>query len=138
MEIRPLKVSASRSSASTCHTRKIRMRWHICINFGPIMGYYYFRNQRLEECEVVKFSRLFGELEIHVREEYLSPNHPELLIVSNVKKNGKPIGILSDHEVGWHHDQIYLPRPAVGSLLYSVKIPDSGGNTAFCDQAGSI
>ena len=100
-------------------------------------GLLLFRNQRLEECEVVRFSRLFGELEIHVREEYLSPNHPELLIVSNVKKNGKPIGILSDHEVGWHHDQIYLPRPAVGSLLYSVKIPDSGGNTAFCDQAGA-
>ena len=77
-------------------------------------GLLLFRNQRLEEHDVVSFSRLFGELEIHVREEYLSPDHPELLIVSNVKENGKPIGILSDHEVGWHHDQIYLPRPAVG------------------------
>ena len=100
-------------------------------------GLLLFRDQNLEERDVVAFSRLFGELEIHVREEYLSTEHPELLIVSNVKKNGEPIGILSDHEVGWHHDQIYLPRPAVGSLLYSVKIPNSGGNTAFCDQAGA-
>ena len=100
-------------------------------------GLLLFRDQNLEEPDVVAFSRLFGELEIHVREEYLSSDHPELLIVSNVKKNDEPIGILSDHEVGWHHDQIYLPRPAVGSLLYSVKIPDSGGNTGFCDLAGA-
>jgi len=100
-------------------------------------GVILFRDQALEEADVVAFSRLFGELEIHVREEYLSKDHPELLIISNVKENGEPIGILSDHEVGWHHDQIYLPRPAVGSLLYSVKIPPSGGNTEFCDLAGA-
>lgn len=100
-------------------------------------GVLLFRDQELEEADVVAFSRLFSELEIHVREEYLSKNHPELLIVSNVRQNGEPIGILSDHEVGWHHDQIYLPRPAVGSLLYSVKIPPTGGNTAFCDLAGA-
>lgn len=100
-------------------------------------GLLLFRDQSLEERDIVDFSGLFGDLEIHVREEYLSPDHPELLIVSNLKKNGEPIGILSDHEVGWHHDQIYRERPAVGSLLYSVKIPTSGGNTSFCNQAAA-
>lgn len=100
-------------------------------------GLLLFRDQSLEEKDIVAFSGMFGDLEIHVREEYLSPDHPEILIVSNLKKNGEPIGILSDHEVGWHHDQIYQEHPAVGSLLYSVKIPPSGGNTSFCNLAAA-
>jgi taurine dioxygenase len=100
-------------------------------------GVLLFRDQQLQERDVVAFSRLFGDLEIHIREEYLSKENPELLIISNVKENGEPIGILSDHEVGWHHDQIYLPRPALGSLLYSFCIPPSGGNTLFCDLASA-
>lgn len=100
-------------------------------------GLLLFRDQTLEEKDIVGFSALFGTLEVHVREEYLAPDHPELLIVSNLKKNGEPIGILSDHEVGWHHDQIYREHPAVGSLLYSVRIPPSGGNTEFCNLAAA-
>ena len=93
-----------------------------------------FRGQELDESHLVRFSARFGPLEIHVRKEYLSSDHPEVLLVSNVKTKGKALGILSDHEVGWHYDQIYLERPAVGSLLYSVKIPPAGGNTYFADM----
>lgn len=93
-----------------------------------------FRGQKLEEQHLVRFSRHFGPLEIHLRREYLSREHPEVLLVSNVKESGKNLGILADREVGWHYDQIYLQRPAVGSLLYSVKIPPAGGNTYFADM----
>lgn len=126
-EIRGIDLSAPQDSATVAELQRL---W-------AENGVLLFRDQALEEADVVAFSRLFGELEIHVREEYLSREHPELLIVSNVRENGEPIGILSDHEVGWHHDQIYLPKPAVGSLLYSIKIPPSGGNTAFCDLASA-
>jgi taurine dioxygenase len=93
-----------------------------------------FRNQKLEEVQLVRFSRHFGPLEIHLRKEYLSKENPEVLLVSNVKDCGKNLGILADREVGWHYDQIYLQRPAVGSLLYSVKIPPQGGDTYFADM----
>ena len=83
------------------------------------------------------FSRQFGDLEIHVRTEYLSPQHPEILYVSNMKKDGKLVGILSDTEVGWHYDQIYLPRPAVGSLLAAHTLPSTRGNTEFVDMAAA-
>jgi len=96
-----------------------------------------FHGQQLEEDDLVGFSRRFGGLEIHVRTEYLSAQHPEILYVSNVKRNGRAIGILSDHEVGWHYDQIYLPRPAVGSCLYAVKLPKEGGSTYFADMSGA-
>lgn len=96
-----------------------------------------FRDQHVDESGLVNFSRRFGELEIHVRTEYLSPDHPEILYVSNVKKDGRSIGILADTEVGWHFDQIYLARPAVGSLLCAVDIPPSGGNTYFADMTAA-
>jgi len=96
-----------------------------------------FRGQTLDEKQLVAFSRNFGALEIHLRREYLSPENPEVLYVSNVKKDGRPIGILSDTEVGWHYDQIYLPRPAVGSLLYSVIIPADRGATSFADMTAA-
>ena len=97
-------------------------------------GLLLFRGQKLEEEHLVAFSRNFGSLEIHLRREYLSSENPEILYVSNLKKDGRPIGILADTEVGWHYDQIYLPRPAVGSLLYSVIIPADRGATSFADM----
>jgi taurine dioxygenase len=96
-----------------------------------------FRNQSVDEAALVGFSRQFGALEIHVREEYLSPEHPEILYVSNIERDGRRIGILSDNEVGWHYDQIYLPRPAVGSLLMSDTLPPEGGNTEFADMCAA-
>lgn len=96
-----------------------------------------FRAQQLAEKDLVAFSRNFGPLEIHLRREYLSPENPEILYVSNLKKDGRPIGILADTEVGWHYDQIYLPRPAVGSLLYSVIIPQDRGATSFADMSAA-
>ncbi|MEP1472636.1 MAG: TauD/TfdA family dioxygenase [Halieaceae bacterium] len=96
-----------------------------------------FRGQNVSEEDLVGFSREFGDLEIHVRTEYLSPEHPEILYVSNMKKEGKLMGILSDTEVGWHYDQIYLPRPAVGSLLAAHTLPTDRGNTEFADMAAA-
>ena len=96
-----------------------------------------FRDQQLEERHLVDFSRHFGALEIHLRREYLSPENPEILYVSNLKKDGKPIGILADTEVGWHYDQIYLPGPALGSMLYSVIIPPDRGATSFADMSAA-
>ncbi|MGY8962502.1 MAG: TauD/TfdA dioxygenase family protein [Rhodospirillales bacterium] len=96
-----------------------------------------FRGQALEEPDAVAFSRLLGDLEIHVRKEYLSPENPEILYVSNMRVDGNPIGILSDTEVGWHYDQIYLARPAVGSLLYAVTLPANGGQTSFANMSAA-
>lgn len=93
-----------------------------------------FRGQNLEEEDLVRFSGKLGSLEIHIRTEYLSSDNPEILQISNIKKNGRDVGILSDGEVGWHYDQIYLPKPAVGSLLSSVEIPSRGGATYFADM----
>ncbi|MDC0149202.1 TauD/TfdA family dioxygenase [Rhodospirillales bacterium] len=97
-----------------------------------------FRGQSLREEDLVRTSRYIGDLEIHIRREYLSDENPEILLVSNIKKDGRSVGILSDTEVGWHYDQIYLPRPAVGSMLMAVKLPSSGGQTSFADMTAAF
>ena len=95
-----------------------------------------FRAQKLTEDDLIAFSRRFGKLEIHVRQEWLSQDHPEVLVLSNMKVDDKPIGGLANAEINWHYDQIYLPRPAAGSLLLSVSIPPEGGSTYFADMCG--
>ncbi|MDH6167771.1 taurine dioxygenase [Variovorax boronicumulans] len=92
-----------------------------------------FRNQQITPAEHIEFSRRFGPLEIHVLHQFQLKNHPEILIVSNIKENGEPIG-LGDAGVYWHSDISYKPKPSLGSLLHAQELPDEGGDTLFADQ----
>ena len=92
-----------------------------------------FRNQQITPQEHIDFSRRFGPLEIHVLHQFQLRNHPEILIVSNIKENGEPIG-LGDAGVYWHSDISYKPKPSLGSLLHAQELPSEGGDTLFADQ----
>ena len=124
-EIYDVKLSGDISAADLAQIKALWLRYELLL----------FRTQELSKDDLVNFSRLLGELEIHVRAEWLNEEHPEILQISNLTKDGKPIGALSNTEVGWHYDQIYLPRPALGSLLFSVKIPPERGATYFSDMS---
>ncbi|MGJ7525461.1 TauD/TfdA dioxygenase family protein [Variovorax sp. GB1P17] len=92
-----------------------------------------FRDQQITPAEHIEFSRRFGPLEIHVLHQFQLKNHPEILIVSNIKENGEPIG-LGDAGVYWHSDISYKPHPSLGSLLHAQELPSEGGDTLFADQ----
>ena len=94
-----------------------------------------FRDQRISPADHIAFSRRFGPLEIHVLHQFQLPNHPEILIVSNIKnEKGEPIG-LGDAGVYWHSDISYKPQPSLGSLLHAQELPGDGiGDTLFADQ----
>jgi taurine dioxygenase len=92
-----------------------------------------FRDQQITPAEHIEFSRRFGPLEIHVLHQFQLKNHPEILIVSNIKENGEPIG-LGDAGVYWHSDISYKPKPSLGSLLHAQELPSEGGDTLFADQ----
>ena len=77
-----------------------------------------FRDQQITPQAHIDFSRRFGPLEIHVLHQFQLKNHPEILIVSNIKENGEPIG-LGDAGVYWHSDISYKPKPSLGSLPVS-------------------
>ncbi len=75
-----------------------------------------FPNPRLTEPALMRFGERFGELEIHVRSAYHSRHHPEVMIVSNKKEEGRSIGVLGDGEAVWHIDQSYMPQPTFGTI----------------------
>jgi len=85
-----------------------------------------FREQTLTPEQLVRFSRRFGPLEIHVLDQYLHPAHPEILVVSNVIENGRQIGV-ADAGRYWHSDLSYMLEPSRGSILYALEIPAAGG-----------
>jgi alpha-ketoglutarate-dependent taurine dioxygenase len=92
----------------------------------------YFRDQELTPKQHVAFSRRFGELEIHVRQDCCRPGFPELFVVSNVLENGKPIGS-QDAGLFWHSDLCYLKEPSRGSLFYAREVPQDPHGKAVGD-----
>jgi len=93
-----------------------------------------FRDQHLTPAQHVAFSRRFGDLAIHVKEEYLLPGQPEVLILSNKKHpDGRPMGF-EDAGRYWHSDMSYEDEPPLGSLLYAVEIPPAEGDTLFANM----
>jgi taurine dioxygenase len=100
-----------------------------------------FRDQNITEEQQIAFSRRFGELEIHVLQQFLHPRHPEILLISNIVENGRNIGIV-DAGRYWHTDLAYKPVPSLGSLLYAIEVPrnDEGrplGDTLFASVAAA-
>ncbi|MCC8619640.1 TauD/TfdA dioxygenase family protein [Xanthomonas vesicatoria] len=92
-----------------------------------------FRDQRITPAQQVDFSRRFGPLQIHVLRNFQLPGHPEVLVVSNIKENGEPIG-LGDAGHYWHSDLSYKETPSLGSLLHAQELPSEGGDTLFANQ----
>lgn len=96
-----------------------------------------FRDQEsLTPEQQIAFSRRFGPLEIHVQHHFHLTGHPEILIVSNVVENGKPIGLV-DAGKYWHSDLSYLALPSLGSLLHSKEWPAQGGDTLFVNMVAA-
>jgi taurine dioxygenase len=96
-----------------------------------------FRNQHLTDEAHIAFSRRFGELEVHIVKKYLLPDHPEILLVSNIRNEaGEHIG-LADAGFTWHTDVSYRKNPSRCSLLYAKEVPEENGvtlgNTLFCN-----
>jgi taurine dioxygenase len=97
------------------------------------------RDQALCDQDLIAFSRAFGDLDwapVQENGRRFVEGLPEIYIVSNVKVNGEPIGSLGDGEAVWHTDMSYLEVPPKASMLYSLEVPPTGGNTSFCTMYG--
>ena len=90
-----------------------------------------FRDQDITPAQHIDFSRRFGDLSTHVYDQFLLPDHPEILKVSNKKTaDGDFVGLNSAGR-RWHSDLSYADMPSLGSLLYALEIPPTGGDTLF-------
>lgn len=92
-----------------------------------------FRDQSITPAQQVAFSSRWGPLQRHVLHQFALPEQPEVLIVSNILKDDKPIG-LGDAGVFWHSDLSYKDKPSLGSFLHAQELPRDGGDTLFANQ----
>ena len=92
-----------------------------------------FRKQKFDASGYLAFARQFGRPEPHVIDQFHHREHADILILSNVKKNGEPLG-LADAGTYFHTDYSYLDIPARATLLYSIEVPRKGGDTLFANQ----
>src|SRR6202022_2507591 len=90
------------------------------------------RNQELTEEDQVGFADRLGPPALIHTKEYIRP-HPAVMLISNIREDGKPIGALPDGEMQFHSDQCHQERPAMASMLYAIEVPGKGGNTLFAN-----
>jgi len=101
-----------------------------------------FRNQSLDKVQQRRFVEYWGE--VGSRANKLPAKNPrkmagpdydaEEMFISNIRQEGKPIGVLPDGELWFHHDMCYAKRPNRASFLYSIEVPSTGGNTKFANM----
>lgn len=104
------------------------------------------RGQTLDDAALMRFSARFGKLDrvpIRAAETVMTfdprldvaPEAREFVtVISNVKIGGKAIGGLGSYESHWHTDMSYNDAPPIGSALYAIEVPHSGGNTGFANM----
>lgn len=100
-----------------------------------------FRGQKFTAQDLVTLVRRFGtpvtSSNLHKRglEERIANKvfnlPPEVTVVTNVRENGRPVGILGDGEVVWHSDFSFKEEPTAARMLLAVEIPPAGGRTYF-------
>jgi taurine dioxygenase len=91
------------------------------------------RGQSLTPAQYIAFARRLGPPEPHVIDQFHHPADPNILILSNRKDDGRPLG-LADAGTYFHTDYSYLQVPARATMLYSIEVPAAGGNTLFANQ----
>ena len=95
-----------------------------------------FRGQDLDEDDQARFAGAFGTPSATQRPDKRSEKHnpdPRILLITNIRENGKPIGFLPDGELQFHSDSAFLEQPLMATVLYAVAIPSHGGNTLFAN-----
>ena len=96
-----------------------------------------FRGQDLTWERQIDFAGLFGPLGVRKRKADDRPEGKEadhMMLVSNIRKDGKPIGSLPDGEMLFHHDMCYVPAPDMATLLYAIEPTRDGGHTLFANM----
>jgi taurine dioxygenase len=107
-----------------------------------------FRGQQLDDDQLMRFSALFGELDLAPviaaarvkvpgEDRYVESaeeGNRYVSVISNIIQNGVAIGALGAYESIWHTDMSYNPEPPMASALYALEVPPSGGDTGFANM----
>ena len=92
-----------------------------------------FRDVDLPPATQVALARRFGEVQVHVMNQYHGyADHPEIYVLSNLDEKGQPNGKHPDKgTLFWHTDGSWRPTPGLATMMYSERVPEAGGHTEF-------
>jgi taurine dioxygenase len=101
-----------------------------------------FRGQTLSEDQQLRFASYFGDLgrrkkapePLRIRAEGIYQTNEKVLLVSNIKVDGAPIGAFGEGEFWFHIDSGYSARPYKYTFLHALELPSTGGNTMFSNM----
>lgn len=100
-----------------------------------------FPDQKLTPDDQLRFADLFGKADGAYRkppsEDFAGARRRGVMLVTNIRKDGKPIGFLPDGEMQFHSDGAHRDPPYRATTLYAIKIPSRGGETLFANLAAA-
>ena len=96
-----------------------------------------FPAQTMTEADQIRFATHWGEMPLRSRysgrREEGRRSHQSIMLISNIREDGKPIGSLPDGDMMYHSDGQYDEHPYRYTMLYALDVPSSGGNTLFAN-----
>ena len=97
-----------------------------------------FPPQDLPPARQVALARRFGEVQVHVMNQYHADGFPELYRLSNLDEKGQPSGRHPDRgTLAWHTDGSWQRVTGQATIIYGEVMPERGGETHFCDMYGA-
>ena len=100
-----------------------------------------FRGQDLSWEQQIAFAGRFGPLGVRKRKIGDRPEREDadhMMLITNIREDGKPIGSLPDGEMLFHHDMCYVAEPDMATLLYAIEPTRDGGHTVFADMYAAL
>jgi taurine dioxygenase len=96
-----------------------------------------FPGQEMTETDQIRFATHWGEMPLRSRyagrREEGRRSHESIMLISNIREDGEPIGSLPDGDMMYHSDGQYDEHPYRYTMLYALEVPSSGGNTLFAN-----
>ncbi len=96
-----------------------------------------FPDQKISAQDQVRFAAVFGPVDADFRppSSTLTTTNTKrgVMLVSNIRKDGKQIGSLPDGEMHFHSDGAHRKVPYRATTLFAIKIPSRGGETLFAN-----
>ncbi len=103
-----------------------RGRYHVLV----------LRGRALSEDVEIDFARSFGAVRSRSGSGFESSlaTRPEIMVISNIRQDGKAQNLLPDGEMDWHFDKLHQATPYRGAVLHALEVPRDGGETRFLNM----
>lgn len=90
-------------------------------------------DQQIADADLVEFGKIFGRIE---KSRLVSPlsGRDDIMVISNIRADGKPLGQLPDGEMSFHIDRLHQKIPCKAAALLAIEIPATGGDTCFSNN----